>query len=382
MQRTYVPNVRFNHPIDEEMIYRFVSYQIVKKMGRRRANQLEMEIRGNNVLNLFVIISGSLQDLADLPDPLFYEGWIEDYKRATPMASHKSKTPYIVMGLLVLLIGTAVWVKDAYQYEGYADVKTAVREANNSAEYWEFQDNHDLILHSPIARNFKMQAGNLLRKCTDVPKAAFLLSVKDQFAKSAFLFDSEKYTIDIGGDPTKINNFNVCNVIEQRLDVKNHFLELFRQMKITVPVYKLPVEGVPVGELAIELVYMVAKLVRAYGSCVEVLVKGYADGQDGDWKHSQEKDYYYPEISIYPKASNTGFEFNHVRTQVRLPSDGSYTNKDLPNLRARFVQKELIERSLSSCKGLPNVTSQILEGHEFKQKNPSDRKVQIFVVLF
>jgi hypothetical protein len=60
----------------------------------------------------------------------------------------------------------------------------------------------------------------------------------------------------------------------------------------------------------------------------------------------------------------------------------SYTNRDLPNLRAMFVKENLIAPFLSTCNTWGNVQTSNLAGYEFTDWNPLERKVQVYLVVF
>jgi hypothetical protein len=114
------------------------------------------------------------------------------------------------------------------------------------------------------------------------------------------------------------------------------------------------------------------------------LVKGYADGQMTGWtRELKPGNYHYPEIPIYP-MTNPGSEnsFEYVRNIEMRQVHECYTNQDLPNLRAMFVKENLIAPFLSACNALGNVQVSILEGYEFTDWNPLERKVQVYLVLF
>lgn len=357
----------------------YVREQIAAVIGESATRKLSITAKGNTDYELYIVIEGPKELLRHVPNPVYYRGLKnEKWPMAQPLASHKSYKPYVVMALLLASVVLMIWVKESYKYPGSDRVNQAITEANNSAQYWEIRK-VPLTLQTEIALNMKMQAGRLSQRCSEVPKATFMVGVKDQYANTAFLFNSEKYTMEIGGDYSKINYFDVCDVIDKRLDIRYPLLDILGQS--TIGVSRGINLTVPLS-LAVELIYMCLKVVRAYTSCIEVLVKGYADGQDGVWWHAQERRFFYPEVSIYPKMPGVGFDYKHSSITYHLPKDGTYTNRDLPNLRARFVQKELIENKLGSCKGLPHVTSHVLEGSEFQVKSPSDRKVQVFIVLF
>jgi hypothetical protein len=93
--------------------------------------------------------------------------------------------------------------------------------------------------------------------------------------------------------------------------------------------------------------------------------------------------YAYREIPIYPKANFDSLNpYEYIRSTVIYQVPQSYTNRDLPNLRAMFVKEDLIDPFLSGCNTSQNVETHILEGHEFAEIDQLKRKAQIYILLF
>jgi hypothetical protein len=230
-----------------------------------------------------------------------------------------------------------------------------------------------------------MQVGLRSLGCAEQPKAQFVISINNLYRDTAYLFESCEYTLETGGDLTKVTTSNICDFINERYTEKYPLLEAMREASIEISGPRGVVSAkLPAGEVAVELAYMLIKVIRASGSCAEVLVKGYADGQMTEWtRELKSGKYHYLEIPIYP-MTNPGSEnpFEYVRNIEIRHVPESYSNRDLPNLRAMFVRDNLIVPFLSACNTWGNVQVSILEGYEFTDWNPLERKVQVYLVLF
>ncbi len=95
---------------------------------------------------------------------------------------------------------------------------------------------------------------------------------------------SDEYTLETGGDSTKVTTSNICDFINERYTGKYPLLEALRGASVEISGPRGVVSAkLPAGEVAVELAYMLIKVIRASGSCAEVLVKDYADGQMTEW---------------------------------------------------------------------------------------------------
>jgi hypothetical protein len=265
------------------------------------------------------------------------------------------------------------------------EVNKTVEEVNQRVMYWKMEPSQIILQSSQQSSRLRMQAGSGSFGCSEQPKAQFVISIKDLYKDSAYLFDACEYTLETGGDPTKVTTSNICDFINERYTGKYPLLEEMREASIEIPGPRgIKFTKLPAGEAAVELAYMLIKVIRASGSCAEVLVKGYADGQMVEWTRELKPGrYYYREIPIYPMIDpGSGNSFGYVHSAEMRPVPEGYTNRDLPNLRAMFVKENLIAPFLSNCNTWGNVQVSILEGYEFTKWNPLERKVQVYLVLF
>jgi hypothetical protein len=217
------------------------------------------------------------------------------------------------------------------------------------------------------------------------PKSQFVISIKDNSTLPFYLFDVPEYAFATGGDLTSIPTSQICKFIDEEYDEKIPLMESIKKIPIDVSIKRwfLDVKG-QVPDMIVQLIYIIRKIYKQANSRVEILVKGYADGQMTEWERPLRPGRYaYREIEVYPKFkpdSLNPLEYVYSTTTVSVPP--TYANKDLPNLRARFVKEDLIDPFLAGCSTPQNVTTHILDGYEFAEINQNKRKVQIFILLF
>jgi hypothetical protein len=146
------------------------------------------------------------------------------------------------------------------------------------------------------------------------------------------------------------------------------------------------IELSPPKMILVELASILRALAGLKAKKVEILVKGYADGQRGPFTASLLREpYHYDVVTVYPRAEQDridSFQFIKIEKPKRI--DDKYSNKDLPKLRARFVQENFISKFLDSCRGNAETESHILEGYADSSNviNEPDRKAQIFINIY
>jgi hypothetical protein len=129
-------------------------------------------------------------------------------------------------------------------------------------------------------------------------------------------------------------------------------MESIRKIPIDVSIKRwfLDMKG-QVPDMIVQLIYIIRKIYKQANSRVEILVKGYADGQMTEWERPLRPGRYaYREIEVYSKFkpdSLNPFEYVHSTTTFHVSP--VYGNKDLPNL---------------------SVTAH-LKTHEFGQRRPT-----------
>jgi hypothetical protein len=291
----------------------------------------------------------------------------------------------IILIPVTLLIFMVVLVWEIITTPSNEQVRKAVEEVNQKITYWKMEPSNITLKNSSYFASMLLQADLVSRGCAEKPSAQYLITIKDIFKDTVYLFDTSEYTLDAGGELTQFSKADVCNYISKHYKGTYPFRETLRDVYYEnyypsgIGTVKLPA-----GHVAVELAYMLMKVIQASGSCAEVLIRGYADGEVMSWsKGLRTGKYHYREIPVYqtsrPSSENT-FEYFSAKVTSRVPE--VYTNQDLPNLRAMFVKENIIIPTLSACNTLNNVQVSILDGYEFTRLNPLERKVHVYLMLY
>jgi hypothetical protein len=295
---------------------------------------------------------------------------------------------WLVTAIMIISLATLslmlIWGFRKFRPFPHEEVNKVVEEVNQRVVYWRIEPSH-LIFTSSRSARMKMQVGTGSFGCAETPKAQFVLSIKDIYKDTAYLFESTEYTLETGGDLTKVSTADICDFINNHYTGKYPLLEALRESSFEISDPRGIVSlKLPIGGVTVELAYMLIKIIKASGSCAEIMVKGYADGKVTEWgRELSPGRYHYKEIPVYPKV-DPGSEnpFKYFRTVEMRTVPEVYTNQDLPNLRAMFVKENLIIPFLSDCNKLGNIQVSILDGYEYARWSPMERKVQVYLVLF
>lgn len=151
-------------------------------------------------------------------------------------------------------------------------------------------------------------------------------------------------------------------------------------------------DGQRVTEVA-ELKYVMMRLQLLAADSL-VLVRGYADGEDGPWEHPLNPAFKDVDLreNAFPerKPEEYALEFKpEPLSHIVLGRPTTYTtygNVDLPNLRGEATQR-IISALIQSCPPPANrqvgkIDVQVLEGRVYEAKSRVDRKSRVFLVIF
>lgn len=238
-------------------------------------------------------------------------------------------------------------------------------------------------VHSGAYRPYEPLQSNLVPpEPSQQPKSQYVVSIKDNSSMPFYLFDVTQYTMRRGEGWPVTPTLQICKFIDEMYDEKDPILEAIRKLPIEISVKSCL--NLPVPELTVELLYIIRKVSKLPHSRIEILVKGYADGQMSEWeKPLRSGRYAYREIPLYPKVKHSSANsYDYIHSALRTPVPYFYTNNTLPNLRAMFIKEELIEPILSQCAMPRSVEAYVLEGDEFSEIDRLKRKVQIYILLF
>lgn len=293
--------------------------------------------------------------------------------------------PGIAVALIAGIMLASIWGYRRYRPFPYDEVRRLPEEINRQVVYWRMEPSYLLFKSEAQISRPNMQSGFSYFGCGDQPKAQFVLSINDAYQGLSYLFEAYEYTLETGGDSTRLPIQDICQFINKNYDENSPVLEAIRRVPID---YSVPVGPgnlkVSLNALVVELAYAILKIARTTGSCTEVLVKGYADGQMMVWERPLKAGRYsYQNISFYPRLDrNSENPFEYIRRIETYQTPQFYQNQDLPNLRAKFIKEEMIDPFISQCGQLTKEQVRILEGYEFSHRDPAVRKAQIYIVVF
>lgn len=204
-----------------------------------------------------------------------------------------------------------------------------------------------------------------------------------------YYFQAQDYTIETGGNVPEIPTAGLCKLINKIEQEKNSsILEALDQIDIEADLGSSGAALKTKGSLRkyFEVWYALQQFGKLPKRKAEILLKGYADGQQSQWtKGLKPGRYRFAQIPIlFPIKSELG-SYNPVifsGTEKVITIPDQYTNEHLPDLRAAFFKKDFIDPFLDECWSVGAVDVYIVKGYEFKHYNPKERRVDVQVNLF
>lgn len=210
----------------------------------------------------------------------------------------------------------------------------------------------------------------------------YVLTLKAEYLDKIHYFNTYDYTIETGGSPIEMQSSNICQVIDDLYDRPEPIIDIIKKSDIGINLYGINIE---LKEIISEILYSIRKALDLKNKSVRVYIKGYADGQLGNWKKKLiDEPYNYTMVDYLPTTdlkSLNPIKYSNLSQYLTIENN-SYGNTELPFLRANFIKKDFIEPYLSDCLN-KNIEIKILEGYEFKKtKMPLNRKVEIYIQFF
>ncbi len=235
-----------------------------------------------------------------------------------------------------------------------------------------------------------IQPSHLIFTGNRIPQKQFMLAIGKEYANVIYLFKEYEYTIETGGDPSKITTSGLCDLISQIEKREDPIAKILREINlkagISFPIGSVGgnVEVEKLQTVLVEILYAIKKLSGLESFEAQVFIRGYADGQMKDWIREQNAErYHYERFSIVPSLEpGSPNPLTYSLTEVPIDIPVKYNNTHLPDLRAKFVKEVLVEPFLQECEKPKKIETHILKGYDFTERNPLDRKVQIFIALF
>lgn len=233
-------------------------------------------------------------------------------------------------------------------------------------------------------------------KSEDSKSTQYIISIQDKHIGKVSIFDAKQYVMNLWSEKQKSKEpLKLCEAIDKTLKANDEILKALQDMDIKGSlslalwgVVNIGVEFKPPEIAQIELVAILRTVLRLKAKKVEVLIKGYADGQTYPWDEPlfpSDSPYHYTSINVYvPLDENRLNWLEYRRKESPLPIPKDYTNEQLPDLRAQFVKEELINRTLRHCEDNAETEVHILKGQSYKSNKiyEPDRKVEIFLNVY
>lgn len=227
----------------------------------------------------------------------------------------------------------------------------------------------------------------------EAAKAQYIVSVNDKYVGKISIFRKKDYFMP--STPLKIDPEvrDLCVTIDKTLEGQDEILKALQDAQIkanlSLSFWKVVDAGIEVNPPKAWLVELAA-LLRAVSGLpakrVEVLIKGYADGQTRPWTASlRPAPYDYRVVNVYPRAESDRLDsFSFIREEKPKYIPEEYSNGHLPELRAKFVEENFIGSFLGRCKGKTETEMHILEGYADNSKVivEQDRRVEIFINIY
>jgi hypothetical protein len=123
-----------------------------------------------------------------------------------------------------------------------------------------------------------------------------------------------------------------------------------------------------------------------------VLVRGSADGEKVAWREKLDRFYeikLHKETTPNSESADDALTFEQGESSVsigQVGADGTYANKDLPNLRSNWIWKNL--KDVLDCQqatpdiSVGSIPFWILEGREYSHLDENDRKIRVYLLMF
>jgi hypothetical protein len=125
-----------------------------------------------------------------------------------------------------------------------------------------------------------------------------------------------------------------------------------------------------IKHLLLELLYLLDHSIRTLNRPLIIGVRGYADGQFGPWREP------------LTQATYKNIVVSEANAPPLLYKIGAYyDNQDLPNLRAQFLKKSLLEPYIQQCHPERALEIQILNGEIYDFIDRAKRKAEVYVML-
>jgi hypothetical protein len=282
----------------------------------------------------------------------------------------RSYKPVILTSVGIISILALSLLYGSFRLKGIPKIEEEIKDINNRLTFTVIEEEKALNINDDKSHILKIN----LRK-------EFLSDTLTQ------MFKRYEYTIETGGDFNQIPSSEICVIIDSIRNSKSEKIKsIIERLKIDVKLsgfkfFEIEISGLQV--LLAEVFFTLATINDKHE--FDIFLKGYADGYSKEWnrKLSSNKLYNYRSIDIIPTLdSNSLNPVNYSGPEISYTIGAEYGNKDLPNLRAKFVKEDLLPKVTRSCADKIRQVK-ILEGYEFSHDyiDSTKRMVQFYLRL-
>jgi hypothetical protein len=238
-------------------------------------------------------------------------------------------------------------------------------------------------------RSVSIASGSLeIAEESQKPFAVYVVSVVQSPAVETYLFNSEEYILDIGSG---VKTGELCRSVKAAFpqEVKTWMDEAQFQLGLGYPPFEGGVQ-IPAGPFLRDLARIFGFIDREPEetfSSLEIFVKGFADGNIAQWERTLESHPYdFHRIKILPQLDdkNSVTPRRFMSTPIIFPVGKIYGNGQLANLRAAFVEQDIVRPMLGTCLTEHSASVRILEGYVSRRtkRDPLKRKVEIYLSFY
>jgi hypothetical protein len=220
------------------------------------------------------------------------------------------------------------------------------------------------------------------------PFAVYVVTIVQSPAVETYLFNSEEYILDIGSG---IKTGELCARVKAASpqEVKAWMDEAQLNLGLGYPPFEGGVQ-VPAGPVLRDLARFLGfidKEAKESFSRVDIFVKGFADGNVGTWQRALESPpYAFHQINILPQLDdkNSVTPRRFLSRPITFTVGEAYGNEQLANLRAAFVEQDIVRPMLGTCLKEHSTSVRILEGYVSHRtvRDPLKRKVEIYLGFY
>jgi len=230
----------------------------------------------------------------------------------------------------------------------------------------------------------------MLTGASKTPRMTLGLRPKKGQARDVIQFGLKEYWIETGGSFLEDPVEDLFQEIEKIANQRGPVVEALKKGQAKLEIFGVGIELT--GEALVEILYALGKLAEIDAKAdLKVYIKGFADGSSNAWS-SELIDGYddgtYQHFPVHqasrPNSLNPRtYEAEAGSYEVR----SKYKNENLPNLRARFIEQDILLpylKQVASAKDgfVSSYSTYLLDGYVFSGVDEARRRVEVVVEVY